>query len=145
MDNTGEAIGDIVELNSISQDIIIHHEDSRTFFSITTDELNLLEKSGNHIWKEICFAAIGVGIPTLLNVCLEYYKLSSTDRLTFSIILNAAISLISLTAGSISGYCWKNNNQSFTKMIQKIKNKPKYKLPNVIKRKTSNQSARNML
>jgi hypothetical protein len=119
----------IAEINQDLQNSYIHYEPNRVDYTINNLELELLEQAGSNIWKDIFWATLGLGIPSLINGCTDYCNLQPNTALTLSIFLNFLIAGISLTLSVICLVVWMQNKKNFKKIIGQIKNKPRYKLP----------------
>jgi|ERR1700757_782522 len=119
----------IAEINRNLQESYIHYDPNRVDYTINNYELNLLEQTGNSIWKDIFLASLGIGLPSLINGCVACGKNSSTPILNTEVFMNFLASGISLGLAIICLIVWQKNKRSFKKTIEEIKNKPKYKLP----------------
>jgi len=119
----------IEEINSHLQESFIHYDPNRVDYTINNIELDLLEQSGNSIWKDVFLSTLGLGLPSLLNGYSDYCKIKPTESLTSEIFFNFLIAGICLSLCLICFLVWQTNKKSVRKLIEQIKNKPKYKLP----------------
>lgn len=119
----------ITEINRNLQESYIHYDPNRVDYTISNLEFDLLQQNGDSIWKDIFLATLGLGIPTLLNGYNDYCKLKLNENLTKEIFMNFLIAGISISLSIICLIVWQKNKKSFAKIIEQIKNKPKYKLP----------------
>lgn len=120
----------ITEINRSLQESFIHYDPQRIDYTVNNIELELLEQQGSNIWKDVFLAGTGLGIPSIVNGCCDYSKLNTPKILTTDIFLNFLIGGIAVIVSLICLFVWRKNNKSFNNLIQQIKNKPKYRLPN---------------
>lgn len=120
---------DIGEINRDLQQSYIHYEPSRVDYTITNSELESLEHSGSNIWKDVFLASLGVGIPSLINGLVSLGDISLEKPMSLGLFLNLLVAGISLSLSIISLIIWKKDKGTFSKLINQIKSKPKYKLP----------------
>lgn len=120
---------DISEINSSLQQSYIHYDPSRVDYTLNNIELELLKSSGSSIWKDVFLATFGVGIPTLLNGFCDLDKINDTAIIPIDVFTNLLIGGISIGIGIICFIVWQKNSRSFNKLINQIKEKPKYKIP----------------
>jgi hypothetical protein len=119
----------IAEINRNLQESYIHYDPSRVDFTINNLELNMLEQAGNSIWKDVFLASLGIGLSTLINGVSEYSRLSPNTALSINVFFNLLIAGICISLSIICLIVWLKNKNSFKKIIEQLKNKPKYKLP----------------
>lgn len=118
--------------NNINQALAknyIHYDPSRTDYSVNSFELELLEQTGNSIWKDVFLASIGIGIPCLINALNDFSNLPNEATFTADIFLNSLFGGLAIILGIISLLVWQKSKASFKKVIDDIKNKPKYEMP----------------
>lgn len=121
---------DILEINRTLQESFIHYDPERVDYTINNIELELLQSSGNSIWKDVFLATLGLGFPSLINGFCLISNLKKNDVAGLDIFLNFLIAGIAFSMCIICFIVWQQNAKSFNKIIEQIKNKPKYKLPN---------------
>jgi hypothetical protein len=119
----------IAEINSNLQESFIHYDPNRVDFTVSYLELELLEQTGNSIWKDVCLASLGLGLPSLINGLGDYFKLPAKGNITPDIFLNLLIAGITILLSLICFKVWHQNKTNFKKLIDQIKNKPKFKIP----------------
>jgi hypothetical protein len=129
MDNNN--VNNIADINKALAKNYIHYEPSRTDYSINSFELELIEQTGSSIWKDVLLTCLGLGVPCIINGIADYSTLpAGVKSFTADIFLNALFGIISIVLGIISLIVWQKNKTSFKKVIARIKNKPKYEMPN---------------
>lgn len=121
---------DILEINRNLQESFIHYDPERVDYTINNIELELLQSSGNSIWKDIFLATLGLGFPSLINGFCLVYKLKKDEVIGLDVFLNFLIGGVAISLCIICLIVWQKNTKSFNKIIEQIKNKPKYRLPN---------------
>lgn len=119
----------ISEINRNLQESYIHYDPNRIDFTISNHELDLLEQTGNSIWKDACLATFGVGLPTMINGYSSYSKMQEGTVFTTDIFVNLLVGGICIVLAIICFFVWRTNKKSFKKVIEQIKGKPKYRLP----------------
>jgi len=119
----------ISEINSDLQRSYIHYDPNRIDYTINNLELELLEQTGSSVWKDVFLATLGLGIPSLINGLCDYFKRTEDVPLTMDIFFNFLVAAISLILSVICLFVWQKNKKNFNKLIQQIRNKPKYRLP----------------
>lgn len=119
----------IAEINRNLQESYIHYDPSRVDYTINNLELNLLEQTGNSIWKDVFLASLGLGLPTIINGCSGYSKIQENPSLYLEVFVNFLVGGICISLAIICLIVWMKNRKSFKTIIDQIKNKPKYKLP----------------
>ena len=120
---------DITEINKNLQESFIHYDPLRIDFTVNNIELELLEQSGSSIWKDIFLASFGLGLPSLINGYCDFSKLPSSQNPGIDIFANFLVGGVAICLAIICLIVWQKNNKSFNKLIQQIKNKPRYRLP----------------
>lgn len=124
-------VNDIAEINKALAKNYIHYDPSRTDYSVNSFELELIEQTGSSIWKDVFLSCLGLGVPCSINAIHDYSALPpDTKNFTADIFLNSLFGIISLILGTISLIVWQKGKKSFKKVIEDIKNKPKYEMPN---------------
>lgn len=119
---------DIQEINKNLQQSYIHYNPDRVDYTINNLELDLLETTGNNIWKDFFIATLAIAIPSLINGYSEYSKIND-NIYTKEVFINLVVGLVSVIIAVICFIVWRTNRKSFTNTINQIKVKPKYKLP----------------
>jgi hypothetical protein len=119
----------ISEINAYLQKSYIHYDPNRIDYTINNLELELLEQTGNSIWKDVFLATLGIGIPSLINGFIDYNKLTGDTKLTMDIFVNLLVASVALILSIICLIVWQKNKKNFNKLIYTIRNKPKYILP----------------
>jgi len=119
----------IQEINKDLQENYIHYNLNRVDYTINNMELDLIEKSGNSIWKDFFIATLALAIPSLINAYHIYGNIPPESNLTVELFLNTLVGGICFILAIICFIVWRNNRNSLKKIINQIKAKPKYKLP----------------
>ena len=119
----------IEDINRNLQESYIHYDPNRVDYTINNLELELLEQTGNNIWKDVFIATLSIGIPTLLNGFSLFSKLQEKSVLSIDIFFNWLIAGICIVLAVICFIVWQKTKKSFNELITQIKNKPKYRLP----------------
>ena len=116
----------VAELNNAIQETHIHIDLTKTFYSITPAEMQILEEGSASIWKDVTLTGIGIGIPCCINASIEYHK-----ALLFNseIFWNSLIGGICVVCAIIFGILWKKSTNNCKTLISDIKQRPKYKMP----------------
>ena len=117
------------ELNQALSQNVIHYEFKRVDYTINESELSQLEEIGNNLWNEIFFATLGIAIPTLLNGYISQNKLTKDQSWTNEIFTNYLFGGICISLAIISLIIWQSNRRKKTNIIDKIKSKPQFILP----------------
>lgn len=120
---------DISEINRNLQESYIHYNPNRVDYTISDLEINMLEQTGNNIWKDAFLATFGLGVPTLLNGFFSLSKLTEQQSITIEIFINLLIGGISTGICIICLIVWQTNSKKFSSVIEDIKNKPRYRIP----------------
>lgn len=103
----------------------IHYDPSRVDYSVNEFELSQLEEHGNTIWKDIFYAAMGIGLPTLINGIVAQSKATKAEPWNTEMFLNYLVSGITLSIGILSCVVWMKQKRKKVDIISQIKNKPK--------------------
>ena len=114
--------------NTLSQNVI-HYETTRIDYTINDSELQQLEEIGKNMWKEVFFATLGIAIPSLINAYSNQSKLTENQPWTQEIFLNYLFGGICVVLVLFSLLIWLTNNKKKSSIINKIKNKPQFLLP----------------
>lgn len=124
---------ELKSVNDINQALaknFIHYDPNRTDYSVNSFEIELIEQTGNSIWKDVFLGSLGIAIPCLINAISDYNKLTGAAKnFTSDIFLNSLFGSVGLILAIISCIVWQRNKKSFKKVIADIKNKPKYEMP----------------
>lgn len=120
---------DIQEINNNLQRNFIHYDPERIDYTVNSNELELLQSAGSSLWKDIFLATLGLGIPSLINAFCDFIKLSKNEQPGLDIFINSLIGGISLCLCIICLIFWRKTTKNFNKIIESIRNKPKYTLP----------------
>jgi len=106
----------------------IHYEPNRVDYTVNQFELELIEQTGNSIWKDVFLASLFFGVPCSINAWSNYSKL--TDKVfNTEIFLNSLFGGIGIIIAIISCLIWQKNKKKFSKIIEQIKSKPAFKIP----------------
>lgn len=124
---------DIQEINKNLQENYIHYNLNRVDYTINNMELELIEKSGNSIWKDFFIATLALAIPSLINAFNIYKKNATEENLSIELFVNSLVGGISIVLAIICGIVWQNNVNTQKTIIKQIKNKPKFKIPTTSK------------
>ncbi len=108
----------------------ICYDPERVDYSVNEEELNNLKNAGQNHWKDVTLVSLAIGIPCVINGFSEMSQ-QETFIPTFSIVLNFIIGGIGLGFTMIFGICWGKTYNSINKIIEKIKNKPKFEVPDL--------------
>lgn len=123
-------IKNITDINQALAKNYIHYDPSRTDYSVNSFELELIEQTGNSIWKDVFLGSIGIAIPCIINAINDYQKLLPGNKIfTSDLFLNCLFGGLGIIIGIISLIVWFKNKSSFRNIIEGIKNKPKYEMP----------------
>lgn len=117
------------ELNQTLSQNVIHYEFKRIDYTINDNELAQLEEIGNNLWKEVFFVTLGIAIPTILNGYISQNKLSENQIWTNEIFVNYLFGGICFVLTILSLCIWQYNRKKKSNIINKIKNKPQFILP----------------
>ncbi len=115
----------VANLNNAIQETLIHIDLTKTFYSITPSELNIIEDGSNSIWKDITLAATGIGLPCIINALIQNQK---SPIFNSEIFWNSLIGCVSLIIAVIFGIIWAKSKNKCTELIKEIKQRPPYKV-----------------
>lgn len=121
---TGQA--NISDLNNAIQQTLIHIDLTKTFYSITPAELNIIEEGSMSTWKDITLTGIGIGIPCCINAFIENQK---SQIFNPEIFWNSLIGGIAIILAIIFGIIWIKSKNKCAVLIKEIKQRPQYKMP----------------
>ena len=113
----------IGNLNNAVQQTHIHIDLTKTFYSITPSELQIIEEGSSSIWKDVTLAGLGIGIPCCINALIEYQKISKFNS---EIFWNGLIGGISTAVAIIFAIIWLKSKNPCKILIKEIKERPKY-------------------
>lgn len=88
---------------------------------ITEDQLTLLERGEQHLWKDFFFSSLSVFIVCALNVVAV-----SGDKDSFAIAMyvNSIVGIIALVVCVYSGWLWHNRAATARQMLANIRERP---------------------
>jgi acyl CoA:acetate/3-ketoacid CoA transferase len=118
---TGQA--NVGSLNSAIQQTHIHIDLTKTFYSITPSELQIIEEGSSSIWKDVTLAGLGIGIPCCVNSVIEYQKVTQFNS---EIFWNGLIGGVCVVVAIIFAIIWFNSKNPCINLINEIKQRPKY-------------------
>jgi len=102
----------------------IHYDPERTDYSVTGEELEMLRREGQNLWKDVCLVSISLGIPTALNAGVAIAS-QTTFNLTLEIFVNSLVGVVGLSFGIVFGIAWGRSHTSLADLIEAIREKPK--------------------
>jgi hypothetical protein len=105
----------------------IHYDPERVDFSVSEGELESLKDCYSNLWKDFCLACCGIGIPCVINA-ISLYKKSPSSVGTIDFVMNAIVGFVCVILGLAFGIAWDRTRDSSSKIIEKIKKKPKIKI-----------------
>ena len=114
-------------LNAALQQTLIHIDLTKTYYTISPEELGVFDEGGNNIWKDITLTSIGLGIPSLVNAGIEIYSLS-TFIFNLDIFINALVGSICLISTIVCSCLWYKSTNKLAVLIKELKNRPQYKI-----------------
>lgn len=116
------------ELNKTLSQNVIHYETTRVDYTINDSELNQLEEIGKNMWKEVFFATLGIAIPCLINAYSTQSKIQN-EIWSKEVFMNYLFGGICGFLSLFSLIIWISTSKKKTSIINKIKNKPQFILP----------------
>lgn len=123
--NQQNNIINIEDLNTAAKQTLIHIDLNKTFYSITSPELTVLENGAASIWKDISLLGYGLGIPCAINALIENSK---SENFNSEIFWNSLTAGISIVIAVIFSIIWYRSSNTCKDLIKNIKERPKYKI-----------------
>lgn len=111
-------------MNSKKAKSYIHYDPERVDFSLTGQELDQIINPSYNYYKDFCILSFALGIPCLINAIVEISKQQKFES-TLSFNINLVVGIVGIFLGIFFAFSWSRSHRSTSKIIEKIKNKPK--------------------
>jgi hypothetical protein len=120
---TGQA--NIQNLNTATPQTHIHIDLTKTFYSITPSELNIIEEGSSSIWKDVTLTGLGIGVPCCINSINQYQKVNLFNS---EIFWNGLIGGASTVVAIIFAILWLKSKNPCKDLIKEIKERTRYNM-----------------
>jgi len=117
----------IEEINKAKSSSEMHFDGNSTFFSLNEHEFMSLKRGSNNLWKELTIASVALFLPLLLNTIAEG-DAKGWSNSSWNLFFNSVFTITTFILALCFGIAWYNSENETKKIINRIENKPKYKL-----------------